>query len=90
MDIIPKVIDIDPFHGGKSVRRVGAARSAMRDIGQAPQRPRRAALPHPPGRAISAASGVARRLKCPALRRNSLLIWRAKIAAVKWVNIKEG
>ena len=29
--------------------------------------------PHPPGRAICAASGVARCLKCPALRRNALL-----------------
>jgi hypothetical protein len=80
--LIPKVLDIDPFHGRKSARwaRIAngaAARSAMRDIGQAPPETplgtRRADLPHPPGRALFAASGVARRLTCPARRRNALL-----------------
>ncbi len=43
-DLIPKGVDIDSFHGGKTARRVGAVRSAMRGPmrmfrGQAPQRP---------------------------------------------------
>ncbi len=70
---IPKVIDIDPFHGGHPVRRAGASRGAMCHIGQAPQRTRRVEWPHPPGRALFAASGVARHLKWPALRRDALL-----------------
>ncbi len=45
----------------------------MRDIGQAPQRTRRADVPHPRGRALFVASGVVRRLQCPELRRNALL-----------------
>ncbi len=47
--LILTLLDIDSFHGGKSARRAGAARGAMRDIGQAPQRTRRADLPHPRG-----------------------------------------
>ncbi|MCZ6863327.1 MAG: hypothetical protein O7I42_24215, partial [Alphaproteobacteria bacterium] len=66
--LIPKVIDIDPFHGGHSARRAGAVRGAMchpriPDGGQAPPKSpwgtRRAEGPHPPGRALYAASGVA-------------------------------
>ncbi len=45
--LIPKVDDIDPFHGAHRPARAGAARGAMRDIGQAPQRTRRADVPHP-------------------------------------------
>ncbi len=49
---IPKVVDIDPFHGAHRPARAGAARGAMRDPrlpdgGQAPQRTRRADVPHP-------------------------------------------
>ena len=90
---IPKVIDIDPFHGSQSVRRAGAARGAMCHIGQAPQRTRRVDRPHPPGRAILAASGVARRLKWPALRRDALLTGGKNPPqsplVVKGVNIKD-
>jgi hypothetical protein len=47
---VPKVGDIGPFHGSGSGRRVGAVRSAMWDIGQAPPngplRPRRPDTPH--------------------------------------------
>ena len=66
-------LGIDPFHGGHSTRRAGAVRGAMCHIGQAPQRTRRAEGPHPPDRAIFAASGVARHLKWPALQRDALL-----------------
>ena len=71
------VLDIAPFHGGHSARRAGAVRGAMYHIGQAPPKKslgtRRAEWPHPSGRALFAASGVARRLKWPALRRGALL-----------------
>ncbi len=38
--LIPKVLRFDPFHGIKPATRAGAVRSAMRGIGQAPQRTR--------------------------------------------------
>ena len=54
--LIPKVLDIGPFHGGRLARRAGAVRSAMCQIGQAPPKSslgtRWAEWPHPPGRAI--------------------------------------
>ena len=81
---IPKVIDIDPFHGGHTARRASAARGAMCHIGQAPQHTRRAEWPHPPGRAFSAASGVARRLKWPALRRDALLTGGKNRPKARW------
>ncbi len=59
-------------------RAEAAARGALRDPrlrdgGLAPQRTRGAVVPHPLGRALFAASGVAHCLQCPALRRNALL-----------------
>ncbi len=50
--------------------------------------PGRADVPHPKGRALFAASGVARRLQCP--RRGATRSRLAtKIAAVKRVNIND-
>jgi hypothetical protein len=80
--LIPTVLGIDSFHGYKSVRparipnRAAARKRDVRVIGQAP--PGIHWTPGVPicptaGRALLAAGGVARRLKCPALRRNSLL-----------------
>jgi len=44
--------DIDAFDGGATAFRAGAVRSAMRDIGQAPQRTWKAVAPHRRPRAI--------------------------------------
>ncbi len=71
---IPTVLDIDPFHGAH--RLAGQARRAARcgtpdsEIAGkrrplAPRGTRRADVPHPKGRALLVASGVARRLRCP-------------------------
>jgi hypothetical protein len=80
----------------------GPAPSPGRAPARRTRRPRPGAAPcpwrrrvaHPPGRALVAASGVARHLKWPALRRGGLLTGGKKIApkpaGVKGVNIKDG
>jgi hypothetical protein len=71
-------------------RVAGQARRAARcaRIGQAPQGPRRPDTPHPEGRAILAASRVARRLLYPHNGAACALL-AAKIASVKCVIISD-
>jgi len=96
MFLIPKVTDNDAFHGSGSGRpgRRGAQRDARIHppqrqrrccggrVGQAPQRTRRPDAPHQDGRAILAASRVARRLLYPHNGPARALL-AAKIASVK-------
>ena len=60
-DLIPSGVDNDLFHGSGFAPRVGAARSAMRGIGQASRRPPRGkgAPPKAAFRAALAASPAA-------------------------------
>ena len=95
--IIPKVLDIDPFHGRELALWVGAARSAMphgfpghrSSVATTPEgqfAPPKAALK---GR-LSAPFGYMGRPACGAPHRGARpRLARRPLRAVKWVNIKD-